>query len=179
MEVTYVLGGAMLWLGGKASSIEDGMKQCKSAVYSGKAYEKFLQVVERQGGDVSFVENPAKFVHARHTLEVSSNRAGYIAWCDTMKIGLLSIDLGAGRKKVDDVIDPAAGITLKKKMGDRVQMGEVIASIHTNNGDIGQRVASDLAACIHLADEPGARAPLIAAYLDAAGVKPWHTPELY
>ena len=179
MEVTYVLGGAMLWLGGKASSIEDGMKQCKSAVYSGKAYEKFLQVVECQGGDVSFVENPAKFVHARRTLEVSSNREGYIAWCDTMKIGLLSIDLGAGRKKVDDVIDPAAGITLRKKMGDRVQMGEVIALIHTNNGDVGQRVASDLAACIHLADEPGARAPLIAAYLDAAGVKPWHTPELY
>ena len=179
MEVTYVLGGAMLWLGGKAPSIEEGMKQCKSAIYSGKAYDKFLQIVARQGGDVTFVEQPGKYQTARHAREVRSQAGGYVVGFDTMKIGLLGIELGAGRKKVGDVIDPAAGIALRKKIGDRVQVGEVIASIHTNNGSIIQQIASDLASCIHIAGDAVPPQVLVAAYLDAEGVKAWHTPQLY
>ncbi len=65
MEVTYVLGGAMLFLGGKASSIEEGMKTCESAIWSGRAYEKFLELVRVQGGEVSYIENPGKYPEGR------------------------------------------------------------------------------------------------------------------
>ena len=179
MEVTYVLGGAMLWLGGKAPSIQDGMKQCKSAIYSGKAYDKFLQIVARQGGDVTFIEQPGKYPRAGHVIEVKNQADGYVVGFDTMKIGLLGIELGAGRKKVDDSIDPAAGIIFKKKIGDRAEAGEVIASIHTNNGSILDRAAYDLASCLHIAGDRVPPPTLVAAYLDADGVRTWQTPPLY
>jgi pyrimidine-nucleoside phosphorylase len=179
MEVTYVLGGAMLWLGGKANSIEEGMKLCKSAIYSGKAYEKFCQIVARQGGDVSFVEQPGKYRKAKHSVDVRSQVDGYVVGFDTMKIGLLGIELGAGRKKVDEVIDPAAGILLTRKVGDQVIAGEVIASIHTNNAGIAQRGAADVVSYIHIEEDAVLPPQLVRTYLDIEGVKPWTTPPLY
>jgi pyrimidine-nucleoside phosphorylase len=179
MEVTYVLGGAMLWLGGKANSIEDGMKQCKSAIYSGKAYEKFCQIVTRQGGDVSFIEQPGKYRTAAHGIDVRSRAAGYVVGFDTMKIGFLGIELGAGRKKVDDVIDPAAGILLRKKIGDRVEAGEMIASIHTNNAGIVQHARTEIAAAIRIAETAAGSPQLVRTYLDNEGVRSWTTPPLY
>lgn len=179
MEVTYVLGGTMLWLGGKALSIEEGMKHCKSAIYSGKAYEKFCQVVARQGGDVSYVERPAKYGKAAYRVDVRSPSDGYVVGFDTMRIGLLGIELGAGRKRVDDVIDPAAGIVLTRKIGDRVVAGEVIASIHTNNAGIAERGAADFASCVRIAENAVVSPQLVRTYLDSAGVKSWTTPPTY
>jgi pyrimidine-nucleoside phosphorylase len=179
MEVTYVLGGAMLRLGGKAGSIEEGMRQCKSAIYSGKAYEKFCQIVARQGGDVSFVEQPGKYQKTKHIIEVKSQAAGYVVGFNTMKMGLLGIELGAGRKKVDDVIDPAAGIVLTKKLGDKVVSGETVALIHTNRDKTVQPASAELSSCIHVADAAVVPPSLVQAYLDAEGVKPWLTPQLY
>lgn len=178
MEVTYVLGGAMLWLGGKSNSIEDGMKQCKSAIYSGKAYEKFCQIVTRQGGDVSFVEQPAKHEETKHIVEVKSRAEGFVVGFDTMKIGLLGIELGAGRKKIDDVIDPLAGIVLTKKVGDRVRTGETLAWIHTNRDAIVKRAAEELSSYIRVDAVAAEQPSLLRAYLDADGVRSWTTPQL-
>jgi pyrimidine-nucleoside phosphorylase len=179
MEVTYVLGGAMLWLGGKAGSIEEGMKQCKAAIYSGKAYEKFRQIVARQGGDVSFVDQPAKYARARHMLDVTADRDGFVSGFETMGIGILGIELGAGRMKVDDVIDPVAGIIVTKKIGDRVARGEVLASIHTNNDAAAAKSVATLRSLIHVSGEQVKPPSLIRSYLDEGGVKPWTTPSLY
>ncbi|MBM2841887.1 MAG: Thymidine phosphorylase, partial [Bacteroidetes bacterium] len=179
MGVTYVLGGAMLWLGGKAESIADGMKQCKAAIYSGKAYEKFLQVVARQGGDVSFVEDPRKYPSAKHVVEVASTAGGYVTGFDTMQIGLLGVELGAGRKKVDDVIDPAAGIVLKKKIGDKVEPKETIATLFSNNADSLKEASERLRSFIHFGKSTVSSPPLIRAYVDAEGARPWNTPALY
>ncbi|MEK9137093.1 MAG: thymidine phosphorylase, partial [Bacteroidota bacterium] len=179
MEVTYVLGGAMVWLGGKTDSIEEGMKLCKAAIYSGKAYEKFLQIVARQGGDVSFVEQPQKYPPARHVVDVKSFSGGYVTDFDTRKIGLLGIELGAGRKKVDGIIDPAAGIILMKKIGAPLTTMETIATIYTSNREIAQRAASELASCIHIAESPVAPPVLVQAYLDGEGVRHWTSPTLY
>ncbi len=179
MEVTYVLGGAMLWLGGKAGSIEEGMKLCKAAIYSGKAYGKFCQIVARQGGDVSYLENQQKYPAAKYTAEILSPGDGYISGFDTMEIGLLCIDLGAGRKKVDDVIDPAAGVILKKKVGDPVSSKEPIATIYTNKAGILQDASSRLSACIHVGNSKVALPPRIHTYLDAQGEKPWTSLPLY
>lgn len=179
MEVTYVLGGAMLMLGGKSKSVEEGMKVCKSAIYSGKAYEKFLRIVHRQGGDVSFVEQPHKFPAAKHVAPVESSVSGYISGFDTMGVGLLAVDLGAGRKKVDDVIDPSAGMVFNKKIGDQVSRGELIATIHTNNAGVVQQASARLGSYIQTSEVQPKAHPMVHSYLDAEGEKPWVGSHVY
>ena len=179
MEVTFVLGGAMLLLGGKSSSIEEGMRLCKSAIYSGKAYDKFLQIVRRQGGDVSFIEQPRKVAGARHVARVESSSSGYVSGFNTTAIGMLAVELGAGRKKVEDVIDPAAGMVFNKKTGDQVSRGELIATLFANRAGIVEQAAARLGSYVRVSDAQPPVPPLIHTYLDAGGEKPWATPHLY
>jgi pyrimidine-nucleoside phosphorylase len=155
------------------------MRKCKSAIYSGKAYEKFLQVVARQGGDISFVEHPQKYPAAKHSVEVASPEGGYVTGFETMQIGLLGIELGAGRKKVGDVIDPEAGIVFRKKIGERVEAAEVIATLFSNKADSLHDASSRLRSFVHIGKSPVSSPPLIHAYLDAEGTKPWNSPTPY
>lgn len=178
MEVTYVLGGTMLQLGGKADSIEQGMKLCQSAVWSGKAYEKFLQVVRKQGGDVSFIEQPQEYPKSNHIVEVQSQSGGYVNGFETMRIGLLAVELGAGRHKLDDVIDPKAGIVFMKKIGDKIEKNEPLAVIHTDREEVLERAARELAACIAVGPSIVERHSSIHAYVDSEGVKPWTSREI-
>lgn len=176
MEVTYVLGGAMLCLGGKAGSIEEGMKLCRSAIWSGKAYEKFLEIVKRQGGDATFVEQPARYPAATHIAEVASTTAGYVTSFETMRVGLLAIELGAGRKKVDDLIDPRAGILLKKKAGDRVERGEILAEIRTSRPEVLENAIREFRTAVKIADEKPGRKPVVLSQINADGEHVWKTP---
>jgi pyrimidine-nucleoside phosphorylase len=178
MEVTYVLGGAMLHLGGKASSIEEGMKLCRSAIWSGKAYEKFLEITRRQGGDVAFLEQPGRYPVAAMTAEVRSDAAGYVSSFETMRIGLLAIELGAGRKKVDDVIDPVAGILLKKKAGDRVEKGEILAEIRTSRPGVIEGAVREFGSAVRIADAMPGKKRNVHALIDATGEHLWDTPAL-
>jgi pyrimidine-nucleoside phosphorylase len=179
MEVTYVLGGAMVWLGGKAASIEDGMKQCHAAIWSGEAYRKFLEIVRRQGGDCSFLEEPEKYAKPRHFTDLVSSTDGYIQSFATRRIGVCATELGAGRQRADDIIDPVAGIMLRKKTGDRVKKGDVIARIMTDRDGVVERVCDELAACIAIGQSPVPLRPRIRAVIDNEGVKSWSTPELH
>jgi len=172
-EVTYVLGGAMLHLGGKVPSIEEGMKQCQSAVRSGKAYEKFVEIVERQRGDIGFIEQPSRYPQPKCSSEVKSSRSGYVHRFESMRIGILAAELGAGRQKVDDAIDPKAGIVLRKKLGDDVHTGETLAIIHTDRQHIIDHARNVLESCIHIADSSVPRQSRIYASVDERGVTPW------
>ncbi len=178
MEVTYVLGGAMVFLGGKAASIEEGMKMCHAAIRSGAAYEKFVQVVGRQGGDVSYIRDPGRFPKPAHTVEVKSPSDGAVYDFDTLRIGLLATELGAGRRKVDDVIDPKAGIVLRKKIGDTVRKGETIAYAFTDKHSLCESVTQELLSSIHIDEGVPARPRLILTYVDAGGESPWSTPAI-
>ena len=173
MEATYVLGGAMLFLGGKAADIEEGMKSCESAVWSGRAYEKFLELVRVQGGEVSYIENPGKYPGSASSIPVKSAAAGYVTGFATQQIGVLSTELGAGRMKVDDEIDPKAGILFKKKIGDPVEKGETLAVIQTDRSSPDKAWDKRLAALVSVGPEPPPRRALICSLVDADGVKPW------
>lgn len=179
MEIAYVLGGAMVYLGGKASSIEEGMKMCRAAVWSGRAYEKFVQVVERQGGDVSFIRQPEKFPKPLHVVEVRSPSTGVVQGFDTMKIGMLAPELGAGRKKVDDVLDANAGILLRKKIGDAVGKDETLAVVLTSLPGVQESIAQELLSCVRIGSGAVMKPKLIMSYVDAAGTRPWSTPEVF
>jgi pyrimidine-nucleoside phosphorylase len=174
MEVTYVLGGAMVMLGGKAGTIEEGISKCKDILQAGKAMDKFNELVRRQGGDISFITNPEKYPKSKYTIGVKSTSKGYIHNIDALEVGFIGIMLGAGRMKVDDIIDPKAGIRLMKKVGDSVKADDTLAIIQTDKKEILETAANRLEKAICVATEPCAPSPLIRAMINEKGVFPWH-----
>jgi pyrimidine-nucleoside phosphorylase len=179
MEVTFVLGGAMVWLGGKAASVEEGMHQCRSAIWSGRAYQKFLEIVRRQGGDSTLLEHPERYRKPQYTAELTSQTGGYVQSFATRRIGVLATELGAGRQKADDVIDATAGIVLKKKTGDRVERGSAIAEVFSDRKGVVESVRNELASCITVGDGPVQLRPRIRSIVDSQGVTPWSTPQVH
>ncbi len=132
MEVTHVLAGAMLMLGKKAGTILEGIQKSKETIKNGKAYEKLLELVEIQRGDVGSIENLERYPLSKFSIEVKTLREGYVVEIDALELGLTSVMLGAGREKIDDIIDPKAGIVLRKKVGDTVEVGETLAGFFTD-----------------------------------------------
>ncbi len=131
-ELSNTLAGAMIFLGKKAKTLDDGIRKAEQIIKSGEAYERFLKMVKLQGGEVSFIENLDKYPKARFSAKVLSGSQGYIKAMDTTEIGLTAVELGAGRLTKEDSIDPKAGIIVHKKMGDFVNRGDLIAEIFTD-----------------------------------------------
>jgi thymidine phosphorylase len=127
-----LLAGTMIYLGEKSSSVEEGIEKSKELISNGKAFEKFIEIVEAQSGDVRVVENPESYPEPKFKFEVKANQNGYIFRMNSFEIGMLGIELGAGRMKYTDSIDPKAGFIFYKKGGDEVKTGEVIAEIRTD-----------------------------------------------
>jgi pyrimidine-nucleoside phosphorylase len=179
MEVSYVLGGAMLHIGGVAGSIADGMKQCQSAIWSGRAYEKFLELVRRQGGDSSVLERPESYPGHRVSKNIVSIQDGFVTGFDTQRIGLHVSTLGAGRQAVDDRIDPMAGIEFRKKTGDPVQSGEILAVVHSGRGTGLEEVSDRVAACIRVGpDSPSGNSRRVLSFVEQDGARSWTPPDL-
>ncbi|MCU7492312.1 MAG: thymidine phosphorylase [Bacteroidota bacterium] len=132
MEVTHSLTGAMIYLGGKASSIEEGVEVSREMITSGKAFEKLIEIVKLQGGDINLVKNPGKYPKPRIVETVTAPKSGYFNAIDNFALGMVSLELGAGRMTKEDVIDPKAGIVFYPKLGDRINKGDVIAEFHTD-----------------------------------------------
>ncbi|MGB9665421.1 MAG: thymidine phosphorylase [Ignavibacteria bacterium] len=131
-ELCHLLAGTMIFLGGKSKDVDEGKIISKKLVSNGKAYEKFLEIVENQSGDVSFIENLEKYPGPKYRIEVKSPRSGFISKMDSFAIGMLGIELGAGRMKYTDLIDPKAGFIFFKKTGDEVRQGDLLTEIRTD-----------------------------------------------
>ena len=135
-ELCLSLGSLMLVLGGKAKSAEEARRDLINALETGAALSKFADLVFAQGGDVKVIDAPDTVLPSARCLEaVPSAGSGYISEIDAEKIGVASMILGAGRRTKDDTIDPAAGIIILKKVGDRVEQGEPLVMLHTNAWD--------------------------------------------
>jgi pyrimidine-nucleoside phosphorylase len=134
-EVTLNLSGAMIYLGGKAKSIKEGFEISEEMLKSGKAFNKFLEIVKLQKGETFYLENPEKYPKTKYFEIIFAEKTGYLEKVDNYQIGMSALELGAGRKTKEDRIDPGAGIIFKPKIGDRVKKGEEIAILFTNNKD--------------------------------------------
>ena len=134
-DLCYQSGAIMLEQAGIAKSEEEGLKMLQKVVEDGSAFEKLRQMVIAQGGDVSYIDHPEKFPLAKHIVEVKASKPGYIKHIVALEIGESAMRLGAGRETFDDVIDMSAGIVLNKKVGDKVQKGDVLCVVHTNKED--------------------------------------------
>jgi len=142
MELTHVLAGTMIYLGKKAESIQVGIELSKKSVEDGSAWAKFRDIVIEQGGDVSFIDNPSTYPKAAFEFGVEAEKDGYISSMDTYLCGIAALELGAGRKKKEDTIDPIAGIIVHKKVGDRVYKGETIYTCRTKTTDMTNMVSN-------------------------------------
>ncbi|HEY6436036.1 MAG TPA: thymidine phosphorylase [Ignavibacteriaceae bacterium] len=127
------LAGAMIFLGKKAKSLRDGEQIAKMKIDTGEAFKKFLEIVELQGGNVDYINNPDKFSKSKFVEKVCLNRSGFIEEMDTYQLGMASLELGAGRITKDDTIDHKAGIVLYKKIGDHLSKNDVLCELHSNS----------------------------------------------
>ena len=132
MELCYTAGSIMLMQVGEVKTEEEGRLRLKEAIDSGEAFNRFLKMVEMQGGDTSYILHPEKFELAKNIIEIKAEESGYIHKIDALNIGENSMRLGGGRATLDDTIDMAAGIYLRRKVGDYVNKGDVLLEVHTN-----------------------------------------------
>lgn len=132
-QVVLELGSYMMRLAGKGESLEENKRDMLEAIHSGVAYQKFLALVKAQGGDTSYLEKLEKFPEAKWILEVRSKHAGYIHEINAEEIGKLCSYLGAGRMKKEDKIDFSVGVILQQKVGDKVEVGDILGVIHANS----------------------------------------------
>ncbi|MBR0439489.1 MAG: pyrimidine-nucleoside phosphorylase [Bacilli bacterium] len=132
MELCYTSGAIMLKQAKVVKDYEEGRAKLEEAIKSGAAFDKFVKMIEAQGGDISYILHPEKFELAKNQIEIRASQSGYVTSLNALEIGVSSMKLGGGRETLDDVIDMSAGILLNKKVGDHVDKGELLATLHTN-----------------------------------------------
>lgn len=131
-RIALTIASYMAIASGNYHDFQSTYAELQQVIASGKAIEKLKELISIQGGNPQIVHEPAQLPQAKHHIEVLANHAGYISSIDAEQIGLVAMLLGAGRKKKDDPIDYAAGVTLLKKVGDYVDLDEPLCILHTN-----------------------------------------------
>lgn len=132
-EIVYELGAQMIKLAGRGNNINENIIKIEETLRRGEAYQKFLELVANQGGDISYLNETQKLGKAKYIIPVLSSSDGIVESIDAEMVGSISVYVGAGRMKKEDIIDPLAGIVLNKKSGDAIKVGEPLAYVHTND----------------------------------------------
>lgn len=125
MKITYTLGEVMLTLG----NIKGGKTLLRKMITTGEALQVFTQLTRAQGGDIGVIDDYSRLPIARKRYPIAASRAGYIHCIDTYLIGMLLVEMGGGRMKKEDSIDPSCGFRIRKKIGDRVKKGDCLIEI--------------------------------------------------
>jgi pyrimidine-nucleoside phosphorylase len=123
----------MLVLGKRAKDVESARRVARSAIESGKSYDKFLDLVRAQGGDTGMVDDPNRLPKAKYVETVSAPSSGTVTQIDAREVAFTAVDLGAGREKKGDPIDHAVGVIVHTNIGDRIQAGDLLFEVHAND----------------------------------------------
>ena len=162
-EVTVLLAAEMLVLGGVAATLAEGRARIEQAISDGRGFRKLCEIVEAQGGDPRALVEPDRLPRAGQVVDVASPASGVVEAIDAEAVGLAAMALGAGRTRVEDAVDPAAGLEVWKKVGDRVEAGEPIAAMHlgTRPLESPDAVAERLRAAWRIGAGPASPGPLV------------------
>ncbi len=152
----------MLVVGKRADDLNAGRKMAEKAIADGSAFEKFRVLVQAQGGDVSYVDEPDKFPRAKFVEVVNAPQSGWLAQVDARSVGEASISLGAGRAKKSDPVDHAVGFVIHHKVGDKVEEGEPLFTVHANDEKKQVEARAQVLAAHVFSDAPAA--PLLLFY---------------
>ncbi|MFZ5440603.1 MAG: thymidine phosphorylase [Myxococcota bacterium] len=160
-EITLALTAEMLVLGGKAKDDAEARKLLFAAMDSGAAEKKLCEIVAAQGGNPDAIRDLSKLPRARKTVPVLAPADGVVSAINSEAIGLAAMALGAGRAKSSDVIDPAVGFMLEKKVGDAVKAGEPLVTMHVNDDGRVKEVSERVIAAYSLGTKAPAPRPLV------------------
>ncbi len=152
LEVTLALGCEMMLMAGLAQKPQQARRLLLRALHQGRALEKFRAVIATQGGDPAVVDNPDLLPQTRYQQPVYATGSGYVKSIDALEVGLLGLEIGLGRKKLDDVIDPGAGFIFLKKVGEPVKKGETVAVVHASSLQLAEKTGAALAQCFTYSD---------------------------
>jgi pyrimidine-nucleoside phosphorylase len=164
VELVKEAGAIMLEQAHIVSNHEEGLARIQRAIDDGSGFEKQKQLFQAQGGDISYLEHPEKFPQARYQIPIFAQNSGYVSRIDSMAIGVSAMKLGAGRRTIDDKIDMAAGIVLAKKVGDRVEKGDLLCTAHTDMVGT-EYTIRDIHEAFELSPEEVTVHPIVHAYL--------------
>ena len=170
-ELTLALAAQMLLLGKKVESAQEGYKRAQEVLDSGAAWEKFLAIVEAQGGEVKFVEKPELYPKPKHRRQIEAQRNGWVSAINARWLGQISMALGAGRRTLKDKIDLTAGLYLEKKVGEVVKDGEALLRAQSSAMKIEDDVVRDLRDCFKIIEQPVQPPVLLRGVLDANGMQ--------
>lgn len=152
-DVTMETGAEMLLISGIADDRDRARKTLEAKLKDGSAFDKFQEMVEFQGGDISVLLLPEKAPRAKIILEHKAIKDGYLRAFNAFQIGRSAIELGGGRLRKEDVVDPLVGFKFYKKIGDRVGVEDIIAETHANDKDIASEINNKLYNYIEIGDE--------------------------
>lgn len=153
--VALTIASYMAVLGGVFNDFDKAYDHMKKIIENGEAIAKLKELIKIQGGDPEVVDNTDLLPKAKNHIEVKSIKSGYVNSFDTESVGITAMLLGAGRMTKEDVIDYAAGITLKKKIGDKVDNGDTLCILHTNKDEYKDAYDRIINAFNIEADKPG------------------------
>jgi len=171
-ELCHELAGWMFLLGDRVATVEAGKHFAKELIDSGKALEKFREMVELQGGDARVVDDPKRLPQAQLKADVVSPRRGYVTAIQCEQAGTACVILGGGRERKEDAVDPAVGFVLNKKVGDPISAGEPLCSVHYNSEARGARARALLQESYQIGDAPpAATRPLVHRVITKSGEK--------
>ena len=161
------LSANMIYLGGQAPDMAKARARAVEAVRSGKALEKFRQMVEAQGGDGTVVTRTEKLALSPVCVEVPAPETGYLTRMDAEECGLAAVELGAGRETKESPIDYGAGIVLLKNKGDAVEKGQPIARLYAQSEELCQRGQQRFLEALEVGPQPPEIAPMIVERVEA------------
>jgi len=170
MTVTYALGVEMLLVGGAATDLAEARSRLEATIVSGAALERFRAMVEAQGGDPRVADDPSLLPAAPVTVEHRAVRSGVVAQVEPRRIGHAVVALGGGRVRTSDPVDPAVGFVIPVKPGDRIEAGDLLATVHARDAAGGAAGIRALGEAIVIADA-ATLTPLISHRVSATGVE--------
>lgn len=173
LELTRALAGVLLMLSDRANTLSGAYDQINRVISNGDALKKLLEAVSRQGGD-SLLLDPLVPVHeAATSQEILSDRNGYVHGINAREIGLSSVSLGAGRRIASDDIDPSAGITLAVKPGEKVKIGQALATISAASDEVVDKVKQRVLDAFSIHPDPNEAEHLIFEMITPSGTFSW------
>ena len=161
LEVSRELTALMFLLGSVESSLAGGRARFDEVLASGAALRKFAEIISEQGGDDSVIEDYSRLAQAEHQDSVVAWQDGYVSRLEAETIGFASMRLGAGRERLDSVIDPAAGLVFEKSVGDVVRAGERVCALYASERPRLAEAHTAVRSAIGISTEPVETTPLI------------------
>jgi pyrimidine-nucleoside phosphorylase/thymidine phosphorylase len=132
VDLSVELAAEMVLMADKAGTIDEARDLCRDKIEDGSALERFARVIEAQGGDPRVVEDTGRLPGSHNRVAITAGRSGYVGSLNAWEVGQATMLLGAGRSRTDSKIDPAVGVVLHRKVGDRVADGEPLCTVHEN-----------------------------------------------